>query len=61
MLAMLRGDSTMKRVLVLVLVAVASFALVVRKLQRVGSNGLYAVKNSPAPSYQLVAESMRLK
>jgi len=26
---------------------------VVRKLQRVGSNGLYAVKNSPAPSYQL--------
>jgi hypothetical protein len=59
MLAMLRGDSTMKRVLVLV--AVASFALVVRKLQRVGSNGLYAVKNSPAPSYQLVAESMRLK
>jgi hypothetical protein len=51
----------MKRVLVLVLVAVASCALVVRKLQRVGSNGLYAVKNSPAPSYQLVAESMRLK
>jgi hypothetical protein len=26
---------------------------VVRKLQRVGSNGLYAAKNSPAPSYQL--------
>ena len=26
---------------------------VVRKLQRVGSNGLYAAKNSPSTSYQL--------
>jgi hypothetical protein len=26
---------------------------VVRKLQRVGSNGLHAAKNNPAPSYQL--------